>query len=755
MPAADGTDACPSGWTRIDDVAEIVACVPWASIEEGLCELGSARFPGEAACAPIGSPCPAGDFADAPAGATAVYVRPGAAAGDGTRERPFSRIADALARAPAGATIMLAKGRYDEAVEIARDVSFVGACAAETEWIATSPGLGAYAVVLVTRGTVSIRDVRIADAPVAGVWVEGASATVALESVRIERTTQSGLVSTIGAHLNATRVAVVDTRPRADGFGRGLSVEDGAEAVLDHVLLERNHDSGASGFGGHLVMRDSVVRDSMPSAGFGARGLEASTASTARLERTVIERTHGAGVMANDGSSLELDRVVVRDTSAGADDAGRAVVANGSTLVVTASVIERQVQVGIGAFFPGAMLDVQRTLVRASERDLDAPTPEEAEAGIGIVVEAGAIGAISQSIVESTATHGFLAGDEGTRVTMSDVIVRRVRGDREVGYGRAVEVARGAELIATRVLAEGNRDIAVYVTAQTGGATRATFEDVVVVGTEPNLFDGTTGRGIVVAAGATARIARAHLEANHEMGLGIGGPGPTAVELEDIVVRDTRENPFTGELGMGATLSEGAQVTMRRALFEWNRDGAIYVDGAGTALDAEDLRITETYAPSAITDGQALVAQHGATVSVRRALFERSRGRGIVFAAEAVGSLSSVRVLDVLPPMCPPEGCAVGDGAFGVMSYLGARLDMSDFEVRRSDFCGVLVAWDGVLTLHRGIVADNHIGACVQVEGYDLSQLTDEVRFEGNQLGIESTTVVLPEPRDIPFGGGT
>ncbi|NIS34721.1 MAG: hypothetical protein GWN73_30450, partial [Actinobacteria bacterium] len=80
----------------------------------------------------VGDPCPAGDFPTALPAGPVRYVRPGATGGDGTMASPFGTVADALAGAPDGVVIALARGTHAEAVSIAANATLVGACAAET-----------------------------------------------------------------------------------------------------------------------------------------------------------------------------------------------------------------------------------------------------------------------------------------------------------------------------------------------------------------------------------------------------------------------------------------------------------------------------------------------------------------------------------------------------------------------------------------------------------------------------------------------
>jgi hypothetical protein len=43
-------------------------------------------------------------------------------------------------------------------------------------------------------------------------------------------------------------------------------------------------------------------------------------------------------------------------------------------------------------------------------------------------------------------------------------------------------------------------------------------------------------------------------------------------------------------------------------------------------------------------------------------------------------------------------------------------------------------------------VAESAIGACVQVEGYDLSRLMTDVSYRDNGANLQATSLPVPEP---------
>ncbi len=68
------------------------------------------------------------------------------------------------------------------------------------------------------------------------------------------------------------------------------------------------------------------------------------------------------------------------------------------------------------------------------------------------------------------------------------------------------------------------------------------------------------------------------------------------------------------------------------------------------------------------------------------------------------------------------------------------------FVVDGCDICGVHVARAGELDLTNGIVSGCALGACVQVEGFDVTRLQEDVRYRDNDVNLDATDLPVPEP---------
>jgi hypothetical protein len=676
---------CPPGHRPVSDPGGVVTCDPYPEGGPAACPEGLAHFPGEPGCAPIGSPCPAGDFPDdLPPGT--VHVLAGAAGGDGSRDLPYGRIADALGGAAAGSTIAVGRGRYDELVTVTGDVTLRGACVAGTTLQATASD--PQESVLEVRGAaVVVRDLTIADSPRGAARATGAGSELTLEGVVISGCEVAAVYGARGAALTARTVVVRDTRARAsDGMlGRGLGVESGATAAVSRVLFEGNRDAGVSVLGprSSVELSDVVVRDteSRASDGGGGRGLSVQGEGRAEVRRALFERNREIGIyVSNAGTTAELIDVVVRATRGRAGDAG---------------------------------------------------------GGRGLVVQSGATVAASRMVLEQNRDVAVSVAHAGTVLMLTDAVVRDTEGQVSDGtFGRALGVQSGARAVVIRAVLERNHELGVYA-ADAG--TRVELTDLVVRDTESQTSDGTSGRGLAAQDGAAVVVQRALFERNRDLGIAAAGPG-TSAELADVLVRDTAARASDGGFGRGLAAQEGATLLVSRALIERNHDVGISVHQPGTTAELTDVVVRDTESqPSDGLGGRGLGVQIGAAVTVSRAILERNRELGVYASDSATVRLTDVAVRDT-------AAAADRFGGIGAGSYGEATVVLERFVVSGSALAGVQLARGGTIDLSEGEVSRNLIGANVQTEGYDLTRLMDRVRYRDNGRDLAADALPVPAP---------
>lgn len=572
-PAPPSFTPCPTGWREVapSDAEGVTTCDPFLEAGALECPDGEAHFPGEPGCAPIGAPCPAGEW---PEGlrpdATVLFVRPGAEGGTGTRDAPFGTVREAIAAAPDGATIALSRGLFTESVMVDRAVTVRGACARDT--IITSPEIGVH---LVAAGA-ALEDVSIRDTGSAGLavyYTPGAR----VAGVLVERANVEGVL-VAEATLDARALVVRDTRPDGDGYGgAAINVTDRAEVTMGRAILERNASYAAYVDDATLVASDVVLRDTRPQTADGRRGfgISVSSAGHAELTRALVERSSAAGVLARGaGTSLVMTDSVLREvipgTGAGEDgmgisilDAARAEltrvrVAGATDLAIEAAGIDTVIAVsdallersGRGAAFHTSAYALATRLrvtacgilgvgVGGAEGSLSdvsvSDTLAMSDVAVGVLVN-GARAAFSRLAVDRAEGVGVMAAGAST-VVLEDSTIRDTRWAPPGGDGflsRGLLAQLGAQVDAERVSIERTAGVGISVV---GADARVTILDGVVRDSVGGFSDGWGSAGVFVERDASLSLSRVVCLRNETFGVAatLGG----AIVLSDVAVWDT------------------------------------------------------------------------------------------------------------------------------------------------------------------------------------------------------------------------
>lgn len=642
---------CAAGWREVPDTdwPEVSTCDPWPEGGRRVCDGASAHFPGEAECARIGSPCAADGWpTDLPGERTIHYVDAAEPVdGDGSLAAPHRSIASALQAAGDGDVVAVAAGRYVEAVEISHAVTLWGACAERT--ILVPPDDAVPGVVVYDRGGTILRDLT----------VDGGRVGIALfetdERISIERVVVRGARAD-GVDVNGATVDLVDVAVRDIGApgvdSRGISVFGGGDATLHRVVVERpgtfglrvdegstlrgtgisvglTSDGGLApdqypgdgvvvAGGGRLELVESVIHDAV------RNGLIVAQASSATLQDCVVQHVEplaaaepdarwGTGAWAQDGSQLELERVLVESThvcAVGAEGAGTALTA---TDLVT--------------------------------RDVTAPVRPFFVQGFGVVALVDAAAVLRRTAVVRAQGSGLFATLRGA-LEAEDLLVLGTRAGTSEGgtaFGDAVHVndgARielvGAELIDNEqgggVASAGGRLVArdVRITTSAGAVTGAAGAPGLSVSSgiaelERVAIDGASGWGVLVLLDGTVTGTDLQIAASRPPTPGgIGGYGivvntVSSVELERVRVDGSRT--------IGVALMDASRATFVDLAIERTQDAACAPDGCAAG-------------------GVGLQVGSGAQADLRRFAIAGSALAGLQLLEGGVLALHEGRVVD-------------------------------------------------------------------------------------------------------------
>lgn len=346
---ADADRGLALGITTIGPEGDLRDRCDWNPSRVEACADGTRLLPGATECRAPGSVCGEDEWPrDSDA---AQHVRAGAMDGDGSADRPWATIAEAIAALGVeGGDVVLARGDHVISEALSRSVSVRGVCPSEVRL------LGALRV---ESGVVELTDLTVLpeETPIevvgalravgvvidGRITLEGADASLELDDAWVRS-------SLSGATIEATAGGVLDLRAsRVDGGTHGVSVVEGELSLSGVAIAETSALGLTIGPRAQVVGAGVVVE---PAAGDGVeiaclasaarcaelddlmvRGPRAATpfvgvrvrSGGVRLRRAHVSRTHGAAIEQL-GGVVELEDSWIE----GAENLPGATMANGT-----------------------------------------------------------------------------------------------------------------------------------------------------------------------------------------------------------------------------------------------------------------------------------------------------------------------------------------------------------------------------------------------------------------------------------------
>jgi hypothetical protein len=631
-----GVPACGAGFGA-DDAGGCDAVLPPAA-----CPKGQMAVPGETTCRDV-APCANGSWGDVPVDATTQFVDGSYAGGasDGTSQKPWTTIAQAVAAAAPGAIVAVAAGSYAEDVVIhGKAVRLWGRCPSQVAVAGTASGAAAVYVqtgadgaeihdLAVTGGakgilvsgskSVVVDRAWVHDTAGAGIDVKDAlgAAGAAVSGSLVEAATALGVV-VVGADATIDATVVRGTLPSTGGqlAGRGIEIDDDqqtsarASVKVTRSVVDDNRQTGIFVQGADMTIESSVVRGTQPQASDQkeGRGIEidddpqTGARSTATVRTSVVDGNREVGIYVQ-GADATLEACVVRGTQPRAGDQkggeGIAVVDDPASharanATVSGCAVEGDGYAGI--LVQGSDAAIAATLVRDTQ-----PQAGDQTGGVGIWIrddettQASAKATVSACLVENNRTAGVFV--QGADVQIEGTVVQGTQpqaSDQAGGYGIDVEPDPGTHASANATvdacLVENNRTAGVLVLAST-----ATIEASVVRGTQPQASDLTAGVGIDVLydpatfAGANATVRDCVVDGNREVGVLVLGSTAT---IEGTLVTGTQAQANDGSGGDGMAVAadlSSATATITASRVEGSARAGIAVFGAALSLDSTEL----------------------------------------------------------------------------------------------------------------------------------------------------------------------
>lgn len=698
-----GPVACPAGFSR--DPSGI-GCVPVMAKAE--CTGATRARLGSASCVPVGD-C----AAPFPPPAARYFVDDSFTPGqvDATH---FTTIQEAVAAAPAGATIAIEEGTYSGTVTLPRAVTLAGRCAARVTLRggdATTPGVD-----VAREIDVSVRGLTITSFEV-GVSAS-AGAEVTLDALVLEGNRRLGvLAADPGTRVSAKGLAVRGTLPDASGrFGHGVAAGFESDVSVEDSAITSSGEMGAGAQrDARLTLARSIVAGVSQRAGNRAYGwgVGAQTGGQVTVRESAVLDTFGGGVVAAAATSgegaiaVQVERSYIADVRPGPDSSGGSlascVVAQGRVdMEVTGTTCARPALTG---FFAnrGAELTVTSSVVRGVVGD-----PDEAIGGVIGVSSSRLI--VTRTAVVDSGVGGIIANG---RLEASDVYVANVRG-----VGIAVQ---GSATVAGAVVSDVGRSI--------DSAQNNASASIVAL-------DG----GSLDARDVIVRRAEA---------LGVLATASGKVSLQRAAITDMRSADDDG--GIAVVAAEGAELTLTDAAIARASDAAVVVTGSGSVASLRGVSIVDTQASRGDGRAYALNVQNGGALNLSRVLTRGGAEAGLAVLEAETRAIVDGSVFEGV------RSTALGFG-HGVGVSRGGALVMSRSIVRDNASVG-LVFSSASGSVASSVVRGNAVGVHVQ-EGVALVEsseapaeltplsvtFTTDTRFEENGSKVGSGEVPVPAP---------
>lgn len=462
-------------------------------------------------------------------------------------------------------------------------------------------------------------------------------------------------------------------------------------------------------------------------------------AGEATIRGVVIESTVGAGIAVTATGRATLEEVVVRGVRPAGTSGGMALFVDGGAVEGTRVILEDAVRSALRVTGGEVTLDDVRA---------DAIPFGTLERGAGAWVTGGEVTLRRVDLRGATNTAVEVAGGV---LRLSDVLATElVEVDPPGNF--ALYARDGATLEIDRAFVRGPGWL-VH-----GDDATLAVRDVLLVG-EPGgrLYAEHVG---LVSFSSPFTLERA-LIVDTDSGVLAHGPFDFSIDPEDpppppadpitFAIDDLRLVGVGRHVRFGYGVSLDLPFVGRVARVSAEGLKGITLDVSGDVI-IEDARVVAPVA-GGDADGHpsfanALSVRSGES-TLTRARFEDSYEVAIDVREGAL-VLRDVVIVRANERPCAVDTCREAPGGVGLGAYFDATVRAENLVIDGADLCGVQLAFDAAIDLVGGTIRGATVGACVQVDGYDVRRVAGGVRYEDNGTNVETTTHAIPEPPPPP-----
>ena len=512
-------------------------------------------------CGNVANPWPA----DVPEG-TVLYVSEtgGAPDADGTQQKPFKQIQDAVDAAAEGTAILVGSGTYEGGIEITKPVRIIGKCA---QYVTIQGGKpfapegedfpGDFALFAsVEGGTIEVAGVTVLDPSIeaegksAGFFFEGAD-DVSVHDVLFDGLTgaavdvrEAAAASVASIHVKNTSVLVAELGPYGQtAYGARLANVGAASVTDSRFESTQGADIDASGTcplvsHNHFEKRGKL--GGLPPVGVRVAGCLAGE-TVIDANRFIAKMTHAIFV---DGGQVKVTRNWIQGTVTDYDDiSGPAVRLLNASAAVTGNYLKDNQMAGVA--LKACTGDVTGNRVEGG-----LPSDPGLKGGDGIVLvdcDPGPVVVSGNSVVANT-RNGILATGSIAKIQGNLVLNTAESPSGNITYGAGVHVVEGADAVVTGNSISGNALAGVRIDKAFGKV-----QDNAIAGTVGSAAgDGRCGGGVVAIDSALPDGILGNLvSGNYNAGVLLSGS--TAGAISNNIVEQSKG--AGGSLGVGIVLA--------------------------------------------------------------------------------------------------------------------------------------------------------------------------------------------------------
>lgn len=348
-------------------------------------------------------------------------------------------------------------------------------------------------------------------------------------------------------------------------------------------------------------------------------GIELDGGAGLRAQDLVLEANAGTSLLLLQGSRLELQGSVARDTRPRNGDGGRgASVQAGSQLVLRDVAFTEHREFGIYVSGIGSELESDGLLVQGTLKNgLE-------EGGDHLHLRGGAQGVLRRTALIEGQTRGLVLTGEGSRAELEGV------GIESITLGIGLEVADGAVLQGRALDLGFSVGAGLVVRSASVSLSEASIHDVRIPGGAEDAF------AVAVYQGGQLTLREAALSFNEVFALAVEDP-ESRLQVFETLVHATR-----GDLAPGVAILGGATLVAQGLSVSDSGAAGVLVNSSGGQVELTETLIEDTRPHVGPVSGGGLVASAG-TVKVERSTIRGNSSTGVVIG-RSVPPLSEARV---------------------------------------------------------------------------------------------------------------